>query len=101
MDTARRDLHAALASIEDLGKQREQLVARRDVLREVLDSAGLAGVDLVAGADDPAVKARLRENTERAVSVGVPGAPSYLHALGLFWGQDRLPLIAELEGLQA
>ncbi|MCB9694767.1 MAG: DsbA family protein [Alphaproteobacteria bacterium] len=72
-----------------------------DVLREVLDSAGLAGVDLVAGADDPAVKARLRENTERAVSVGVPGAPSYLHALGLFWGQDRLPLIAELEGLQA
>ncbi|MCB1723821.1 MAG: chromosome segregation protein SMC [Gammaproteobacteria bacterium] len=45
MDTARRDLHAALASIEDLGKQREQLVARRDVLREVLDKARAAASD--------------------------------------------------------
>ncbi|MCB1800880.1 MAG: chromosome segregation protein SMC [Gammaproteobacteria bacterium] len=37
MDSARRSLHQALASIDDLGKQREQFVSRRDALREVLD----------------------------------------------------------------
>ena len=39
METARKKLHEALASIEDLGRRREVLVARRDELRDVLDKA--------------------------------------------------------------
>ena len=39
METARRRLHEALASIEDLGRQREQRVARRDELRDALTDA--------------------------------------------------------------
>ncbi|MDJ0738870.1 MAG: chromosome segregation protein SMC [Gammaproteobacteria bacterium] len=39
MESARQRLHAALASIEDLGRQRESLVQRRDALRDALDQA--------------------------------------------------------------
>jgi len=39
MEQARSRLHQALASIEDLGRQREQLVARRDELRDALEAA--------------------------------------------------------------
>ncbi len=72
-----------------------------DVLVEVLDRAGFRGRALVEGATHLSVKAALRANTERAIADGVPGAPSYLHREGIFWGQDRLALIAELEGAGA
>ena len=39
MDASRKRLHQALASIEDLGQQREQLVGERDRLRDMLETA--------------------------------------------------------------
>lgn len=75
-----------------------QNIGRPEVLIDVLDQSGFDGRSLLEQTGEPAVKQALRANTERAVQLGVPGAPSYLHAEGVFWGQDRLPLIAELEG---
>jgi 2-hydroxychromene-2-carboxylate isomerase len=56
-----------------------------------LDEAGLAGAALVEEATTPAVKARLREQTDRAIADGVFGVPTVIVDGELFWGQDALP----------
>lgn len=73
-------------------------VGRPDVLVAVLDAAGLPGRALVDGASDPTVKAALHTNTQRALELGVPGAPSFLTGGRLYWGQDRLEQAAAREG---
>jgi 2-hydroxychromene-2-carboxylate isomerase len=39
---------------------------------------------------DEAVKAQLRGSTERAVELGIFGAPTFIVGGELFWGNDRL-----------
>jgi 2-hydroxychromene-2-carboxylate isomerase len=62
-------------------------------LEEVLAAAeevGL-GADPVRDAiDDPELKQRLRENTDEALALGVPGVPTVAVGEQLFWGDDRL-----------
>ena len=68
----------------------ERDIARDDVIRDVLDSAGfdpgLADSGLLTGAETYAA------NLEEAVSRGVFGAPFYIVAETdqRFWGQDRI-----------
>jgi 2-hydroxychromene-2-carboxylate isomerase len=38
---------------------------------------------------DAAVKAKLRENTERAAARGVFGVPTFFVDEDMFWGHDR------------
>ncbi|MEZ4322501.1 MAG: 2-hydroxychromene-2-carboxylate isomerase [Myxococcota bacterium] len=72
------------------------------VLREVLDDAGFDGAALLDATADPAIKQALRENTDSARLRGVPGAPSFVRPDGeVFWGQDRLDLVAFREGVGA
>ncbi|MEZ4236433.1 MAG: 2-hydroxychromene-2-carboxylate isomerase [Myxococcota bacterium] len=73
-------------------------VATPEGLRAVLDDAGFDGADLLARAEDPAVKAQLRANTERAVALGVCGVPTFRVGDQLFWGQDRLDHVARALG---
>ncbi|MEZ4374861.1 MAG: DsbA family protein [Polyangiaceae bacterium] len=40
------------------------------------------------------VKQALRDNTDYAVASGLCGAPTFKVAQELFWGQDRLPIVA-------
>jgi 2-hydroxychromene-2-carboxylate isomerase len=59
----------------------------------VLQAAAAAGVDpeaLRAGVADPAIKARLRANTDEAIARGVTGVPTLAVGDELFWGDDRL-----------
>ena len=60
----------------------------------IADAAGRAGVDAAAAVaaadDDPAVKAQLRANTDRALALGVFGVPTVVAAGDVFWGDDRL-----------
>jgi 2-hydroxychromene-2-carboxylate isomerase len=50
-----------------------------------------AAVAAMAQAETPEIKAKLRETTERAAALGLPGAPCFLCADGeIFWGGDRL-----------
>jgi 2-hydroxychromene-2-carboxylate isomerase len=39
---------------------------------------------------DEGVKAQLRRSTERAVELGIFGAPTFVVGNELFWGNDRL-----------
>ena len=52
--------------------------------------AKLVGPEPVGRAMSPGVKAQLRANTDEAVRLGVFGAPNFLVAGELFFGQDRL-----------
>ncbi len=65
-------------------------VADRAVVARALSRAGLDGDACVGRADDPSIKAELRERTDEALSRGVFGAPSFFVGDEMFWGQDRL-----------
>ncbi len=61
-----------------------------EVVRAALGESGLDGEALLAGAQDPEVKAELLANTEAAVGRGVFGSPSFFVEGELYFGKDRL-----------
>jgi 2-hydroxychromene-2-carboxylate isomerase len=61
-----------------------------DVVRLVLDEAGLDSAELLAKADDPEVKAELAANTEKAAARGAFGVPTFFVGSDMFWGKERL-----------
>jgi 2-hydroxychromene-2-carboxylate isomerase len=61
------------------------------VVGQVADEVGLRGVALVADAQQPLGKARLREQTDEAIARGVFGVPTMEVGTELFWGYDDLP----------
>ena len=65
------------------------------VLADVVGSVGLDAGDLRARIGAPAIKARLRQNTDTALAAGVFGVPTFLVDGQLFWGQDRLAMLAD------
>ncbi|MEL6283272.1 MAG: 2-hydroxychromene-2-carboxylate isomerase [Pseudomonadota bacterium] len=65
-------------------------ISNADVLEDCARAAGFDPKALSARASDPAVKPRLRQNTEDAQSLGVFGAPSFTARGELFWGDDQL-----------
>ena len=61
-----------------------------EIVRQVLDSAGLDSADLLALADNPDVKAELIANTEAAAKRGAFGVPTFFVGEEMFWGKERL-----------
>lgn len=66
-----------------------------EVIRASLCEAGLDGVKLLLGSQDPEVKAALLANTEASVARGVFGSPSFFVGQELFFGKDRLREVEE------
>jgi len=64
-------------------------------LAAVLNQAGFDAGAFQALVNDPAVKERLKKNTEDAVARGVFGAPTFFVGEDMYWGQDRLEFVAE------
>lgn len=64
-------------------------------LDEVLASGGFDPAGFRERIARPDVKARLRENTERAVARGAFGAPTFFVGDEMFFGQDRLDWVEE------
>ncbi len=66
-------------------------ISEKAVLAEALRAIGRDPEDLMARIQDPAVKEALKSQTDRAVSLGIFGAPTFLTDDNeLFWGDDRL-----------
>ena len=61
-----------------------------EIVRQVLDRAGLNSAALLALADDPDVKAQLMANTEAAATRGAFGVPTFFVGEEMFWGKERL-----------
>jgi 2-hydroxychromene-2-carboxylate isomerase len=66
-----------------------------EVLASVLGGAGLDPAALLAIAESPEAKDRLKANTEGAVARGAFGAPTFFVEDEMFFGQDRLDFIEE------
>ena len=66
-----------------------------EVIRAVLDKAGLKADLILARIEEPDVKEQLRLNTEEAVRRGVFGAPTFFVGEEMFWGNDRLMFVEE------
>ncbi|EUC48130.1 hypothetical protein COCMIDRAFT_88128 [Bipolaris oryzae ATCC 44560] len=82
-------------------------VADESVLQSVLDEAGFNGADLIARANSPATKEKLRALTAEAKELGLCGAPTYRVLRrqqngefkpvgGLVWGQDETNVVEDL-----
>ncbi len=65
-----------------------------EAVAAVARSVGLDGDALLAAAASQPVKDELRSNTEDAIARGVFGAPTFFIGKQMFWGNDRLPLMA-------
>lgn len=74
-------------------------VADRATIRDVLVAAGHDADALLARLGESAVKDDLRARTERAIELGIFGAPTWVVDGELYWGQDRMPFVEGALGL--
>lgn len=70
-------------------------VSEPDRIAQVADNHGLPGPQIVGETDKPAIKDRLRANSDEAVEKGAFGAPTFFVGDEMFWGNDRLDFVRE------
>ena len=75
--------------------EQERNMAEDDVILAALDEAGLDGRGLMATAQEPDVKARLLDNTQRSHARGAFGSPTFFVGEEIFFGKDRLRDVEE------
>jgi 2-hydroxychromene-2-carboxylate isomerase len=74
-------------------------IAEPAVVEQIAGEAGLDGAALIAQASQAECKARLRNQTDRAIADGAFGVPTMAVGTELFWGYDDLPFLQRfLEG---
>ena len=71
----------------------ERDIADRETLAAICAENGHDGAVLIAAAGTDAIAATYATDTEEAIERGVFGAPTYVYAGELFWGQDRLDFL--------
>ncbi len=81
-DLVRALYHANFAEDREIGE--------RNVVADVLASLGHDAEGWLARSETPETKLRLRDQTDRARSLGIFGAPSFTAAGELYWGHDRM-----------
>lgn len=65
-------------------------ISTAEQVAEVGAMLGLPAADLIAATQDPAIKARLKDETDRSLARGVFGSPFVFVDDEPFWGVDRL-----------
>ena len=90
-DVALAGFSAMWAEDRNIGEEPE--------LRRIAEQGGLDPGKALSAIEDPAIKDRLRANTDEAVARGAFGAPTFIVGDELFWGNDRLHFVeAALRG---
>ncbi|MFM9937367.1 MAG: 2-hydroxychromene-2-carboxylate isomerase [Novosphingobium sp.] len=90
---ARGELTTYADAVFDAIWQDQRNVGDPAEVAAVLTAAGLDAAAYAAAGEDDAVKARLVANTQAAVAAGIFGAPSFLVAGELYFGQDRMDFV--------
>ena len=75
-------MRANFANDEDIDSEASVL--------DALGSLGLPAAAILADAGSPANRPKLRAQTERAIALGIFGAPTFFVGPEMFWGNDRL-----------
>jgi 2-hydroxychromene-2-carboxylate isomerase len=68
-------------------------IAEPEVIEKVATEAGLDGRRLITQAQQPACKAQLRKQTDKAIADGVFGVPTMVVGDELFWGYDDMTFL--------
>jgi 2-hydroxychromene-2-carboxylate isomerase len=66
-----------------------------EVVKSVLESAGIDVDKVMTSIQDPAIKSALIANTEEAVERGVFGVPTVFLGSEMYFGQDRLQFVEQ------
>lgn len=91
LDDASRPAFSRAVFFAEFAQGRD--IAARETVRQLLAGLGHFCDDVIAEAERPQNKDRLRAETEEAKRLGIFGAPSFVTADGeLFWGNDRLEM---------
>lgn len=75
--------------------EEEQNLADDKTLIALADTVKLPGEELLAVAKRDESKAKYEQNSKDAIAIEVIGSPSYVLDGEVFWGQDRLDLLAD------
>lgn len=70
-------------------------LADADVVRRLADDVGLPGNELVERSASDEVSAAYEQNRQDALAADVFGSPAYVLDGEVFWGQDRIELLAD------
>jgi 2-hydroxychromene-2-carboxylate isomerase len=65
-------------------------ISRPEQVADIAEHVGIARDDLLEAVADPAIKQRLKDQTEAAIERGVFGSPFVFIGDEPFWGADRL-----------
>lgn len=66
-----------------------------EIYATAMSESGFDGAALVEGAQDPAIKQKLIDNTEAAVEHGAFGIPTFFVGEEMFFGKERLDQVEE------
>jgi len=69
---------------------RDEAIGEPAVIAACLERAGQAPDAILEAAQTSAAKEQLRQQTERALRLGIFGAPTFVVGDELFWGHDRM-----------
>ncbi len=73
---------------------RDRDISDGEILAELADGVGLDRAAFLPAIEDPAIKQRLRDNTDELVRRGGFGSPTlFVDGDDMYFGNDRLPLV--------
>ena len=72
----------------------QQDISRDDVLAAICVQSGVDVCALMAGIAQPDIKNALKANTQEAIARGAFGSPTFFVGDDMYFGNDRLPLVA-------
>jgi len=68
----------------------DRAIDRRDVVAAILEELGRPADAVLARAESPELRPRLRANTEHATAIGIFGAPNCIVNGEMFWGEEAM-----------
>ena len=73
---------------------RQEDISQDDVLAAICAQSGIDTAAFMAGIAQPDIKEALKANTEEAIARGAFGSPTFFVGNDMYFGNDRLPLVA-------
>ena len=73
---------------------RQEDISQDDVLAAICAQSGVDAAAFMAGIARPDIKDALKANTEEAIARGAFGSPTFFVGDDMYFGNDRLPLLA-------
>lgn len=71
-------------------------ISDTDTMIAIADSCGLDGTLLSAAGTSPTITQKWEADTDRAIQLGVMGAPFFIIGEETLWGQDRLEFVERI-----